>query len=587
MTSEWGFLSCVLSLAAAALTHISLWLPLVDRRLLRESSPESMSRRAAILVLCATLALHLVWTALTREVLTPTVGALFALMATNVLLAPFCFTAAYGVWLHWRLLRQPDHQPWPKAETAEQEERLPSVTVVIACRNEPFDVVQMTLRSAMRLQYPRHKLAFLLADNSDEDHPDFQALRREVEARQRRGEPIAMLHRRGTRGYKARNLDLALQATRTDLLLVLDVDNTVPEDLLLVHAAPLWRDPKCSFIQCLQIACNGHANLVAATGASIVQYGKQQDLALATFSGWSFFQGHACLWKREDLLKVAPISRFFKGASILTEDLHITFQASKLGLSGRTRWSPSAFWVPTELASLDKMLGRWYMGMLQSYAKDILPILSRSMGYGEVGGYAALWYRLWQPSALWLLPILNVLLPFSTGGAWLLVGLWALTGPLPPLLVMGLRADANVGGVRSGPGDLLRQHLLVLFQAWWHSRAVLLFSSGRSVGWSPTPKAAAEHDAIFSWRDHCGRFQAALLTSLLAPGLTLAWKGLLWGEPLLSPATLLALYLSGGLLAAILLFASPYPAPASYTIERRPLPPWMGRTTTASAAEVD
>ena len=151
----------------------------------------------------------------------------------------------------------------------------------------------MTLRSARQLRYPRNKLAFLIADNSDEDHPDYLALCREVEARRCGGEAIELLHRRGTQGFKAADLDMALQVASGDLLLFLDVDNTVPEDLLLIHADSLCRDPGVAFRQCRHIACNGSESLAAATAGSVLGYGMYHDLALAKYADWSFFSG-AC-----------------------------------------------------------------------------------------------------------------------------------------------------------------------------------------------------------------------------------------------------------------------------------------------------
>lgn len=114
-------------------------------------------------------------------------------------------------------------------------------------------------------------------------------------------------------------------------------------------------------------------------------------------------------------------------------------------------------------------------GGLQCYFKDLVPILCRTMGYRGFGGYASLWYRLLKAHDAWLIPILTLLLPFSWGGAWLIAVLWALFGLMPPWLVMGLKVDPNVGAVRCSPGDLLRMHLLGLFQAWAHFYGFLLF----------------------------------------------------------------------------------------------------------------
>lgn len=241
----------------------------------------------------ATAGLHLIPTILSNAALMPVAGSLIGLVAANVILAPFLFTAAYGIWLHWRILRRPDRQPWLWLAEAppEPEDALPTVTVVIACRNEPFEVVQMALRSVFSLKYPERKLSCIIADNSDEDHPGFLALRREVEARQCRGEPVELLHRRETRGFKAGNLDMTLQVACGDLRLILDADSTVHGNLLLAHASRLWRDHDAAYLQCFQLVGNGHISLVAATATLVVGCHKYHDLSLAAFSSWSFFRG--------------------------------------------------------------------------------------------------------------------------------------------------------------------------------------------------------------------------------------------------------------------------------------------------------
>ena len=586
MLLGWIVLACISALVAVVPMHLSLWLPLTDRRLKGASDPGRMSRRALWLVFGATVGLHLIWTLLTSLAFTPAVGSLLQLTLANLLLAPFLFTTSFAVWLHWRILREPDRQASPGGHSDQLQADLPSVTVVIACRNEPVDVVLMTLRSAQQMSYPRSKLDILIADNSDEDHPDYLALCREVEARQGRGESVGMLHRNSTRGFKAGNLDMALQASRGDLILFLDVDNSVPGDLLLAHAAPLWRDPDCSYLQFFKFVCNGHQSLVAAAAATSLGYSVYWDLALAAYGDWSFFQGHACLWKCRDLLKIVPLSQSFRGDGILTEDLYMSFRASRLGLFGRTQWIPSAYWAPIRLEDFEKMIGRWSQGTLQSYFKDWRHILFRAMGYDRFDRYACLWYRVWQYHIMWLLPLVALLLPFSHSGAWMITGVWVLTCLLLPLLVMGLKGDADICGKRSSPIDLLRLHLLESFRAWSNFRGLILFLFAMRPAWALTPKASAECARHSSLLGVLPRFRGALGFSLLASGLALGSRSLMSQSPL-SPAALPILYFSCSVLLAVFVFAPSRPAPAGYVKRQRDWPAWMGRggSLAASVAE--
>lgn len=575
MISEWLVLSCILALMVVVPIHLGLWLPLTDRRLNLPSAPGRMSRRDLRVVFAATVGLHGLWTLLTSLTLTPAVGSLLQLTLANVLLAPLLFTASFSAWLHWRILRESDRGPWLDVQPGALEADLPSVTVVISCRNEPVDVLLMTLRSAQQLRYPANKLSFLIADNSDEDHPDYLALCREVEARQIQGEPVKLLHRRGTRGFKAGNLDMALEASSGDLLLFLDVDNTVPEDFLLACAGGFWRDRDHSYLQLCKHVSNGHQGLVPATASATLAYSAFASLKISDYCGWSYFSGHACIWKRRDLLRVAPLVQVFQGKDLLAEDLYITFRGSRHGLQGHVQPIPSAFWAPFSLASLEAMIGRWAQGTLQCYIKDGGLILAHAMGYHDAGSYAALWYRIWSFQIAWLIPLLSLFLPFSWGGASLIAVLWWLSCWAFPLVVMALKSDPNVGGIRCGPRELLRMHLLSLFQAWSCLRGVLLFVFQSGSSWAQTPKLASGRAAGQSWLEVCLRFRAALLFSLVTPCFLVGAKGLLMGQPMLSPATFPILYLSAAVLLAIVIFAPSRPAPADYARRQRVLPAWM------------
>lgn len=57
--SGWTALACIAAVAVVLPIHLGLWRPLADRRLVRESGPGCMSRRAAWLVLGVTVGLHL------------------------------------------------------------------------------------------------------------------------------------------------------------------------------------------------------------------------------------------------------------------------------------------------------------------------------------------------------------------------------------------------------------------------------------------------------------------------------------------------------------------------------------------------
>lgn len=81
---------------------------------------------------------------------------------------------------------------------------------------------------------------------------------------------------------------MALKAASTDLLFLLDVDNSVPEDVLWLNEGAFWREPEIAYLQFMKFVCNGHSSLVAWTAAITLGCANNSDLALSSYGDWSF-----------------------------------------------------------------------------------------------------------------------------------------------------------------------------------------------------------------------------------------------------------------------------------------------------------
>lgn len=159
-----------------------------------------------VLIFLGALAMHLIWTLLASHSLRPGGIGLIWLLLGNLLLTPCTFVWTYDLFL----FSQPKHfnkdRPWAAGFEWPNKDELPSVAVVVPFRNEPLEVVQLTLQSALELTYPSQKLTLVVADNSDEHHKDLPLLRQFIQDLQAEGKNIVLLHRDSTVGFKAGTL---------------------------------------------------------------------------------------------------------------------------------------------------------------------------------------------------------------------------------------------------------------------------------------------------------------------------------------------------------------------------------------------
>jgi cellulose synthase/poly-beta-1,6-N-acetylglucosamine synthase-like glycosyltransferase len=124
---------------------------------------------------------------------------------------------------------------------------LPFVSLHVPAHNEPPDMVIETLRSLLRLDYPRYEI--LLIDDNTED----ESLWRPVEAWcQRHG--VKFKHLENWPGYKSGALNYALRHMtdqRAELIGVVDSDYQL-EPGFLSRCAPAFVDPWIGFVQAPQ-----------------------------------------------------------------------------------------------------------------------------------------------------------------------------------------------------------------------------------------------------------------------------------------------------------------------------------------------
>lgn len=134
-------------------------------------------------------------------------------------------------------------------------EECPRVAVQVPSYNEPVDVVERSLDSLLRLDYPRDRLTIQLLDDSTDPQT------REELGRYCSDRGVAYVHRAQRRGFKAGALNdgLAQLPMDVDFLAIVDSDYVVDPAFLREVLRP-FKDPQVAFVQTPQAYRNGAAS---------------------------------------------------------------------------------------------------------------------------------------------------------------------------------------------------------------------------------------------------------------------------------------------------------------------------------------
>jgi len=135
----------------------------------------------------------------------------------------------------------------PEVSSAARDSDLPMVSLHVPAHNEPPDMVIDTLRSLVRIDYPRYEV-IVIDDNTDDE-----ALWRPVEAWCRR-HGVKFAHLENWPGYKSGALNYALRHLtdpRVELIGVVDSDYQIKPGFLR-RCATAFADPWIGFVQAPQ-----------------------------------------------------------------------------------------------------------------------------------------------------------------------------------------------------------------------------------------------------------------------------------------------------------------------------------------------
>jgi glycosyltransferase involved in cell wall biosynthesis len=232
--TQHNFVAGVASVVIASL----IWLPVTRRW----NARAHLCWASSIFLFVTYLAFALDWTFTSHLGLASTIGALL-LWVFEV------FAAIMACAYLWEICDALGTEHWTRRVTPQvrfdvPNSELPMVSLHVPAHNEPPDMVIDTLRSLLRIDYPRYEI-ILIDDNTDDE-----ALWRPVQAWCHR-HGVKFAHLADWPGYKSGALNYALREMtdeRAEVIGVVDSDYQI-EPGFLRRCAPAFAEPWVGFVQ--------------------------------------------------------------------------------------------------------------------------------------------------------------------------------------------------------------------------------------------------------------------------------------------------------------------------------------------------
>ena len=253
---------------------------------------------------------------------------------------------------------------------------LPHVDVFIPTYNEEPELLEVTLRAALNMRYPRERLNVYLLDDGGTDQKCTQADAAKAEAARERASALRQLAERHGGVYltrarnehaKAGNINAALGNTHGDIIAILDADHVPTVDFLEKTIGFFQRDDQLFLVQTPHFFINPDP-----LEKNLGMFGKMPPENEMFYSAvqkgldfWnaSFFCGSAALLRRRCLEEIGGVS----GTSI-TEDAETALALHARGY--RSVYLNEALisgLQPETFASFIVQRARWAQGMIQIF----------------------------------------------------------------------------------------------------------------------------------------------------------------------------------------------------------------------------
>jgi cellulose synthase/poly-beta-1,6-N-acetylglucosamine synthase-like glycosyltransferase len=454
----------------------------------------------------------------------------------------------------------------PTTRLSVPDSELPMVSLHVPAHNEPPEMVIETLRSLLRLDYPRYEI-ILIDDNTDDEE-----LWRPVEAwcARHRDQGVKFAHLDNWPGYKSGALNYALRrltSPEADVIGVVDADYQI-EPGFLRRCAPPFADPWIGFVQSPQ----DYRDWTQARYYRRLYYSYKYFFAVSQPSrnehDGAIFAGTMGLIRRVALDELGGWDEW-----CITEDAELSLRLLRAGWSGLhvdQSWGRGI--MPLTFEALKGQRYRWCFGgiqLLRMHWRSMMPgrqgrenHLSAGQRWAYLAG-AAQWYGDLL-SLLFFIFLLAGAANLATGGGQLFRKLTVfLVSAVPVMVLLGLVRAITL--LRRGTGASWRDAIGAFFI--WQStslvvaRASVLGLFAKKAAFLRTPKTSEQT-----------RWWEALRANWAES--TLALFGFIGIAAALTKSN----QLSGPLLAALLLFPTLGLAAApvnSWAARRAALPAWL------------
>jgi exo-beta-1,3-glucanase (GH17 family)/cellulose synthase/poly-beta-1,6-N-acetylglucosamine synthase-like glycosyltransferase len=269
-------------------------------------------------------------------------------------------------------------------------EHKPMVSIhVAACREQP-DVLNATLASLSRLDYPNYEVVVLI-NNTEEEH----LVRPVEEMCQALGRKFKFHWYKKISGFKAGALNAALRHTdpAAEIVAVLDADYTVSPDWLS-KLAPTFADPSVGIVQAPQEHRDGHETALKA--AMTAEYRPFFDVGMQEgVSSQAFIcHGTMIMLRRSAMDQVGGWSE-----AGICEDTELGLRILSAGYrAAYTDERLGAGLAPDNFMQFRKQRDRWVFGSTQivrAHWKKFLPGAAELSARQKLG-YVTNWIRWWS-----------------------------------------------------------------------------------------------------------------------------------------------------------------------------------------------
>ncbi|WP_025563234.1 UDP-forming cellulose synthase catalytic subunit [Psychromonas sp. SP041] len=384
------------------------------------------------------------------------------------------------------------------------EEEIPTVDLLVPTYNESEELLEVTLRAALILDYPKAKLKIHLLDDGGTDQKINQSDQvAGKEALQRRQNLQALCLKLGTYYHtreknehaKAGNINSALENMDGELIVILDADHVPTTDFLSRTVPWMIKDEMVFLVQTPHFMANPDP-VERNYFSSFTRMPSENDMFYGIiqkgldFWSSSFFCGSAAVLRRKYLDMVGGIA----GDSI-TEDAETALELHAKGYKSVYVEQPMISGLATEtFASFIQQRIRWAQGMAQILILK-KPFLNRGLTWYQKCGYMS-------SILFWFFPFARLIFLLSPLG-YLLFGLELIKASLieilaytVPHIIISFRLSNFLYGNARWP---LVSELYEILQSAFIFRALLtVFRNPRQPSFIVTPKGESLSETYVS-----------------------------------------------------------------------------------------